>query len=307
MKRRTGAVAYLQYLAVRSAAFVLTLFPVNLNLRTARWLGRMWWRLDRRHRLLAFEQLRASFDGQYSDPELRTLVRRSFEHWTMFAVEVLSAMRLLTLWTWPRYARPVDMRDAFKLMTGDGGTILLTAHYGNFDLSAYALSAIGFDSVAVMRPLDNVYLNNYVMKTRSRHGLQLLSKFGASSDTESVLRRGGSVSFVADQDAGRKGVFVDFFGRPASTYKSIALLAISCEVPVIVAYSRRIGDRFQYDVGVNRIIYPHEWRDRADPVAWITQEYTAAIERFIREVPEQYLWIHRRWKSSPRERRGRRA
>jgi KDO2-lipid IV(A) lauroyltransferase len=75
---------------------------------------------------------------------------------------------------------------------------------------------------------------------------------------------------------------------------------MAAEVPIIVGYARRISDRLRYELGVERIIYPDEWRDREDPLRWITQEYTSAIERFVRRDPEQYLWIHRRWKSRPR-------
>jgi len=109
--------------------------------------------------------------------------------------------------------------------------------------------------------------------------------------------------FIADQNAGRKGEFVDFFGVKASTYKSIALLAMEHRVPIIAGYARRKSDRFEYELACNRIIEPEEWTDRPDPLHWLTQEYTAAIEAFVREAPEQYLWIHRRWKSRPRNER----
>jgi KDO2-lipid IV(A) lauroyltransferase len=93
---------------------------------------------------------------------------------------------------------------------------------------------------------------------------------------------------------------VDFFGRKASTYKSIGLLAMQHGVPVVVGCARRVSPKFQYEIRVNRIIEPGEWSDRPDPLEWITQEYTRALEDLVREAPEQYLWIHRRWKSRPK-------
>ena len=83
-------------------------------------------------------------------------------------------------------------------------------------------------------------------------------------------------------------------------HATIALLAMECEVPILVGYARRTGDRFCYQARIPRIIRPEEWKDRDDPLHWITQEYTAAIEAFVREAPEQYLWVHRRWKSRPK-------
>ena len=102
---------------------------------------------------------------------------------------------------------------------------------------------------------------------------------------------------------GRKGLFVDFFGVQASTYKSIGLLAMQAEAPIIVGCARRIGDRFRYELKVERVIQPDEWRDRDDPLHWLTQEYTSALERAVRRDPTQYLWLHRRWKSRPKSER----
>jgi KDO2-lipid IV(A) lauroyltransferase len=159
---------------------------------------------------------------------------------------------------------------------------------------------MGFPIVAVMRPLDNEYINSYLMDVRAKRGLQLLYKKGVSRSADEILSNGGVLAFIADQNAGHKGLFVDFFGCKASTYKSIALLAIQHQVPIVVGYARRRGKRFEYEVGVNRVIEPAEWAGREDELYWITQEYTRAIEDFVREQPEQYLWIHRRWKSRPK-------
>ena len=118
-----------------------------------------------------------------------------------------------------------------------------------------------------------------------------------------ILKQGSLLGFIADQDAGRKGAFVDFFGRKASTYKSIALLAMQFDLPVIVGYCRRVDNKYKFKVAVNRVITPDQWADKDNPMLWITQEYTKAIEDFIREVPEQYWWIHRRWKNRPKNER----
>ncbi len=124
------------------------------------------------------------------------------------------------------------------------------------------------------------------------------------AEARSILERGCALAFIADQSAGRKGVFVDFFGRPASTYKSIGLLAMATESPIAVGYSRRIGDAFRFEVGVNRLIRPDEWATHEHPLRWITQEFSKAMEDFIRVDPGQYWWMHRRWKTPPRPRRG---
>ena len=165
------------------------------------------------------------------------------------------------------------------------------------------MATLGFSGYAIARPLDNPYLNEYLMGVRERQGLKILDKTGATARMDPILRSGQYVAFIADQDAGRRGVFVDFFGRPASTYKAPALMAMEYDLPVAVGYGRRLDEQFRFEIGIERIIYPHEWADKEDPVAWITQEYTSALEAIVRSAPEQYLWIYRRWKTQPRKQR----
>lgn len=296
----TGPRAYLAYAGIRVAGFLLSMFPIDLNLRTARWLGRMVWRLWPKARERTTGHLRLAMGAEVDEARVAALGLASVEHWSMYVVEFLCAFRLLSEWSWPRYVELGNLREVVQLLLQKRGALLLTGHYGNFELTAYLLAAVGFDMVAVMRPLDNDYLNAYVVRTRARRGLRLLSKAGASAEADGILRRGGAVGLVADQDAGRKGVFVEFFGQPASTYKSIALLAMQAEVPIVVGYARRLGECFRYVLHVQRIIHPSEWQDQPDPVRWITQEYSSAIEEFVREDPAQYLWAHRRWKTAPR-------
>ena len=88
-----------------------------------------------------------------------------------------------------------------------------------------------------------------------------------------------------------------------STYQSIGLVALTYNLPIVVGYSRRVENRFFFEIGVQRIIFPHEWADKEDPLKWVTSEYTKAIEAFVREDPTQYWWLHRRWKTRPKEER----
>ena len=164
------------------------------------------------------------------------------------------------------------------------------------------LGTLGFDTTSIARPLDNPYVNRWMLGVREKKGQRILPKKGATPAVTQVLGSGGAVSFIADQDAGKKGIFVDFFGRPASTYKSIGLLAMEYQAPIVVGFARRIGD-FKFSIGVQEIIHPQDWRDQDDPLRYITQRYTAAIEAFVRKDPEQYLWMHRRWKTRPKSER----
>ena len=296
----SGVAAWVMYVAVRCAFAIMQVFPIEWNLRTARALAWVWRRVLPRHFHLAMNHLRAAYGEAMSEAEVRRIAQRCLESVTMFAVEVICLPRLITPFTWQKYIRLVDIEEALDLVLQGRSLIAVTGHYGSFELMGHLWASLGLEMAAVMRPLDNEHLNRFVKASRATHGLRLIDKRGATAEAEGLLADGVSLGFIGDQDAGSKGMFVTFFGRPASTYKSIGLLAMATQSPILVGYARRRGDRAQYDVGVQRIIHPREWAEQKDPLRWITQAYTSAIEEIVREAPEQYLWIHRRWKSHPR-------
>jgi KDO2-lipid IV(A) lauroyltransferase len=221
----------------------------------------------------------------------------------MLAVEVLFTTRLIRLDTWPRYVELANFKEVLELLVrGERGLIMLTGHYGNWEVLGYVLATLGFPTTSVARPLDNPYVSDFIFGVREKTGQRIIAKKGATGEVIDVLAQHGAVGFIADQNAGSKGIFIDFFGRKASTYKSIGLLAMEYEVPVVIGYARRVGDRFRFRVGVQDVIQPEDWKEAGvqDPLRYITQRYTKAIENFVREDPGQYLWVHRRWKTRPK-------
>ncbi len=288
------------YLAVRLWVMLVNCFPVRANLATARMLGRVWWRLSRRHRLLAMEHLRAALGGELTEGRLRRIAHASFLHWSqVYLVELALTQRLINLWSWARYVELGNLSGALRRLLAQRGAIMVTAHFGNFELLGYTIARLGLPIAALMRPLDNPLLNDWLLRSRQIGGLELIFKKGGTGRADEVLRDRGTLCFIADQDAGRKAVFSEFFGRQASWYKSIGLLAMSHRVPIIVGGAVRVRSGFRYHIEVERIIEPDEWDQRSDPLQFITDTYAAALESAIRKHPEQYLWIHRRWKTRP--------
>jgi KDO2-lipid IV(A) lauroyltransferase len=218
----------------------------------------------------------------------------------MLAVDVIFTPRLVKKNNWRQYSRFKNTERA-KWMSKEGkGLIFVGAHYGNFEIVGYMMGLFGFNVYSIARPLDNPYISNYLYGVRERVGQKIIDKKGAAEMFDKVASSGATLCFIADQDAGEKGIFVDFFGRKASTYKSIGLLALTNNIPIVVGYARRIDDRFFFEIGVTRIIMPEEWANKKDPLLWVTAEYTKAIEEFVREDPTQYWWLHRRWKHRPK-------
>lgn len=299
-KKHNPVTDWLCYAGLRILVIFLYLFDVETNLNTACFLGRLLWKHYHRGRNRALGNLRASFPDK-SEQWIWQTGRRSFEHVAMLAVDVLFTPRLVKKHNWRSYSRYKTVERAKWLMKGGRGLLMAAGHYSNFEIIGYLLGLFGFNVYSVARPLDNKFINDYLYGVRRRAGQKIIDKKGASEMIGRIASEGATLCFIVDQDAGRKGIFVDFFGRRASTYKSIGLLAITNNIPIGVGYSRRIDNRFYFEIGVNRIIFPEEWADKEDQLKWVTAEYTKAIEEFVREDPSQYWWLHRRWKHRPKE------
>jgi Kdo2-lipid IVA lauroyltransferase/acyltransferase len=263
-------------------------------------LAAVLYRLDKRHRKVGMENLRLAFGDHYSESERDAIVRGVYRHFCMMLMEILHIPRKLHPTTWrDRITLVGHERILDRLMDG-GPLVMLTGHFGNWEMAGYLFGVFGFPPTSVARTLDNPHLEHFLRSFRERTGQKLVPKKGGFDQMLEVLQSGGVLSFLADQDAGARGMFVDFFGRPASTHKAIALLAIEHKAPIVVGYARRIGPGFRYEVGCDELIDPSELTGTADDVRLLTQRYTTAIERFIRRDPDQYLWLHRRWKHQPK-------
>jgi KDO2-lipid IV(A) lauroyltransferase len=166
------------------------------------------------------------------------------------------------------------------------------------------LATLGFPMTALARPLDNPYLDHWIRELREKRGLRVLTKWGATDQIVSMIEgsdpTGKRIGFIADQNAGGGGLYVPFLGKLASSYKSIGLLAMRYNLPIIAGYARRVGDRFRYHLELIDQFGPEDWCDQPDPLFYITARFNRAIERMVEQSPEQYLWIHRRWKSRPK-------
>jgi KDO2-lipid IV(A) lauroyltransferase len=289
----------LVYVLARLLTAALQCWPLRAMLAVARRLGDFLYWVDSHHRRIAADNIRRAF-GAWTEEQVRACARRSFANLCMLAVETMFAPRVLRLDTWRRHVRLEKFQEALELLLRRrSGLILLTAHWGNWEVLGYTLAMLGLEVNVVARPLDNPFVEDWLVDVRQRKGQRMVAKKGATIEVAQALERGEPVALVADQDAGRKGVFVDFFGRPASTYKSIALLAMHYEVPIVVGCAQRLDGDFHFRITVQDIIRPDDWRSQRDPLRYITQRYTGAIEGFVRLAPDQYLWAHRRWKTRP--------
>ena len=301
MKRpRPVVLDYSLYLLVRLIVAIAQAMSVEQSYAFAEGLAAILYRVNKRHRKIGIENLRLAFGDRYTEAERDQLIRGVYRHFCMMLMEILHIPRKLHPTTWRDRITLVGHEKVVGRLLEGGPLIMLTGHFGNWEMAGYLFGVFGFPPNSVARTLDNPYLDDYLRSFRERTGQKMIPKKGGYDQMLDVLRAGGVLSFLADQDAGDRGMFVDFFGRPASTHKAIALMAIEHQAPVVVGYARRIGPGFRYEVGCTELFDPAESSGTADDARLLTQRYTSALEAIIRRDPDQYLWLHRRWKHQPR-------
>lgn len=285
-----------EYHAARALVFGLGLLPLGV----ASWLGRRlgdFARLaDKRHRERAREQVadRLGLSGR----ELDDFVKANFRCYGMTLAEFARLGRMEA----KEFHRYVDVgpfkKRIHELLAEGKGLIFITMHFGNWEWCNSLASIFGIDGGSIARPLDNPRVNELVRGIREKNGLRILDKQGAIRKALGALRENKTVGVLIDQDAGRNGMMSPFLGKPASTITIPVELAIRTGCPMLVAGLRRGG-------GDRRFTLLFEEKEyRADPNAdpkletrRLLDALNAGLGRLIMQAPEQWFWIHRRWKS----------
>jgi KDO2-lipid IV(A) lauroyltransferase len=270
--------------------------PRSLVLGLGRGLGRLWSDLDGRHVRIAADNLRRAFP-HWEEARVWRTARGVYAHF--------GAMLLDLLWLGRRTpAQVLELVDiegeqhARDAVSGETGALMLTGHLGNWELCGLVQGQLFGGIGVVARPLDNPALDRKLCDFRAKTGNLVIYKQRALQQVLRLLRDRKSVAILIDQNVLEGGVFVDFFGRPAATTTVAAALALKTGAPILPGFT------VLQPSGRYRTIYrpPVRYRptsDRQADLQRLTQQLTTIIEAEIRERPEQWLWLHRRWKTQP--------
>jgi Kdo2-lipid IVA lauroyltransferase/acyltransferase len=198
---------------------------------------------------------------------------------------------------WTKWYEAEDPALEADVLARPGPKIFVTAHLGSWEVGLMMVGLrMGPSGAAIMRRIDNPLLNAALERLRAPGGSRVIEKRGAVEHALAALQRGESVAMLLDENGGPRGPFVEFFGRPASTRKTAALLSVMTGAPIVVgAAIRRPGRPFLFRLAV---LEPPASRSPRD-VTPLTAEVTAVLERWIRETPWQWRWIHWRWRTRP--------
>lgn len=281
----------LEYLGLRGLAFLLLCTDVRGAARIASALSGLVGLLDRRHRLIAQDNLRRAYAGALSEEEVRATVARVYRRLGVTAAEFVHGPRRIRGRAARRWFR-VEGLEEVRRVAGDRPAILLSAHLGNWEHLVPAARSAGVDLVPVARPLDNPLLDRWVAGIRSRTGNLPVSKHGALRGLLRTLREGKWVGMIVDQNGGRHGRLSTFFGRPCSTQGGGVALARRQGLPFAVGRIERVR------VGVHRLVFgpPVLVRDDDEAEREAVDEMNRQIEAAVRRRPADWMWLHRRWR-----------
>lgn len=304
-----------EYAVFLSLVFLVRCLPVTATIWLAQALAFVMHRVvpSRASRSdVARENLKQAFGDDLSSDDMDRIVRGMWEHLFRLVFEMVQLPRRFRLHSCSDVLDFERRDDCVRAMCSGRPVLLLGGHFGNWEVSVNTFGHFGFPMSVVARHLDNPWLHQWFRDFREASGNSMVLKHGAGAELSDIMQRNGMATLLCDQDAGKSGVFVDFFGRPASTFKSIALLALQYDALVVVGGAIRLPDHGQrsarwvrFRLITQDIIDAADFRT-ANGVTELTQRFTSSLEALIRRAPEQYFWVHRRWKTPPDARRRKR-
>ncbi len=286
------------YQLIKQVLFLFGMLPRGVLHFFSDMLGLVWYKIDKRHRTVALENIQTAYPGKFSPFEAEMLVKTIFKN--------IAGIPLEAIWSygksWEALAPyfSVKGRKHFENAKKKArGVILLTCHLGNFELLPAAQQAAGIKNLhAIYRKFDFLPLERLMLEIRQRFGTVMIPTGGAARKIDTILHHGGVVATLFDQNAGwYNGVVTDFFGRPACSKNSLAKLVLKSNASVVPIFMVKKNGRYVVE------FLPEIFLQRTGcPIKDIeinTQNYVTAVESMVRKCPEQYFWVHNRWKTKP--------
>jgi KDO2-lipid IV(A) lauroyltransferase len=226
----------------------------------------------------------------------RDLSRRMWSHLLLLMCEIAHAPRKVHETNWRQHVQLLNPRPMVKFLLSPRPLVTVTGHFGNFEMCGYLAGLLGFPTYTIARPLDNTLLHEFLIRFRATTGQFILPNQGSAEAAQHVVDSGETLAILGDHFGGQKGCWVEFFNRPASCHKSIALFALANKVPLMVSYARRLDEPLKFEFGMAEVADPADSDFQLNGVPEMTQWYNRHLEDAVRQTPEQYWWLHRRWK-----------
>lgn len=286
------------YVLFRILSFFIFILPIKLGLRIGQFLGISAFYILRDSRTKALNNIEIAFNNSKSTEEREIIIRQVFENLGKNLVEVVSLAKF-NRGNIDKYIGCKGLEIIEHLIGQGKGGIILSAHFGNWELMAHYFAIKGYKVNVIARRVRMEQFENFLKRVRKRHGVNILYRDTSAKDVMALLKKNEFVGVMPDQDMDSvSGVFVDFFGRKAYTPNSPAVLNFLTKAPIIPCFMVRKA--FGHEILIGNPIKLSSTGDRHKDILENTQRCTKVTEDYIRQFPSQWVWFHERWKTQPR-------
>jgi KDO2-lipid IV(A) lauroyltransferase len=294
---------YIIYLILKGFSLLINLFPESFALWGGRQLGHISYWFDWEHRAVAFENLQVAFGEKKSKKEMKAIAKKCFENMGMMAIEFFRIPGM-DMEAFKRKVTIEGLDEALKILDQKKGALLLIGHFGNWELMGFMSKVIHSPIMVIAKPIKkNQWVDRLIVGIREDAGLEVIPPGQAGRKVIKALSQNRVVGILIDQRAKRsEGIMVDFFGKKAPTTPGLAVLALKSGAPVIPVFMIRNGFQKHRLVIQKPLELVHTGNKRQDVEA-NTELFNKTLESMIRDYPDQWFWVHRRWERR-KERKG---
>jgi KDO2-lipid IV(A) lauroyltransferase len=293
-------ISFLIYLILIGFSLIINLLPEGFALWVGRQLGIVMYYLDWEHRKVALQNLSLAFGQEKSASEIRGIARRTFQNLGMTTIEFFRIPKM-DAETFKERVKIEGLEEALRLLEKKKGALLLIGHFGNWELMGLMSKVIGNPIMVIAKPMKkNKWVDQFITRIRNAGGLEVISSVKASRKVMKALSQNRVVGILIDQRAKRsEGIWADFFGRKAPTTPSLAVLAMKTSAPVLPVFMVRNGFQ-KHRLLIKEPLELIHTGDIKKDVDANTQLFNHTLESMIRQYPDQWFWVHRRWERKRR-------
>ena len=286
---------YFYYLAA-IGGFIVALLPLWVGFFLANIAGRFIFAILYKDRRRAIGNLKSAFPEK-TDAEIRRITKGVFTNLCKSGVEIANTYKLNRV-NIDRWVSSEGFEKVDRALSKGKGVIILASHFGNWELMALYYAIKGYPCNTIARRIYFDRYDRFINKVRSSWGINVIFRDGSLKKILKKLKQNEAMGILADQDMDSvDGIFVDFFGKPAYTPRGPVALALASGAPLIPSFI--IRQKQGHKLIVSDPIELVKKNDREETIRYNTQKWTRVFEEYIRKYPEQWVWMHRRWKTKP--------
>lgn len=287
----------MEYLGWKLAVFLVGFLSRQAAIRLADFVGWFMWRILGVRKSTVQQNLQIAFGGRRTPEEIDRIALHSMQGTILTFIEFVRPKLIGEFGG--KVIGEIENRE-YGAPLVDKPTICVLAHIGNWEAIAWYASFAKIKFKVFVKFMHNPLINEEVLKLREKLGVAVVPATEVGKAAVDALRDGQWLSILSDQDASARGIFVDFFGRPASTFKGAGMYSWKFNIPIMPAFMIRLRDKQRsLKLVILPPIYPNPTAEKEEEITRLTQLHVKALESVIERYPDSYFWIHKRWKTQP--------